>query len=258
MARHAVAASTGRGRASAAAGGGGASAPIRRAGSALPPPQAGFTLVEILVVLAIIATLVGLVAAFIPVAMKQRDVTKTQSTISAVGIGLETLEVDREQFGKYPPSRLKDLRIRKNPVGRDLGQANDINTGIECVYFLLNNPEVKLDRDLPVADEFKGNTDEDSYRTAKGNASDALAREYLDAWQNPLVYIHNADYKDTKGCDQVKRADGTLVTVRPKKSTAAAGGGFKRPNSFQLFSLGPDGEQDPDEAEEGDDILYGE
>lgn len=220
--------------------------------------QGGFTLVEILVVLAILAALIGLVAAMIPIAMKQKAVTQTGTTITAVGLGLENLESDRDQFGKYPPSRSKDLRIRKLMIGKDIGQPNDVNTGIETVFFLLNNPEVKLDRDVDVAAEFIGNTDEDRFRAAKGNASDADAREYLDAWGNPLVYFNNADYKDPKGCDQVKLADGTVVTVRPLRMPAAAGGGFKRPTSFQLFSLGPNGRQDDPGSDEYDDIVFGE
>ncbi len=220
--------------------------------------EGGFTLVEILVVLAILATLIGLVAAMIPIALKQKAVTQTGSTISAVGIALETLESDRDQFGKYPPSRVKALRIRKGDVGRDLGQQNDVNTGIECVHFLLNNPEIRLDRDVNVDAAFIGNTDGDSFRTAKGTADDAEAREYLDAWGNPLVYFHNSDYKDPKGCDQVKLADSQTVTVKPRRMPAAAGGGFKRPTSFQLFSLGPNGVQDEDGDEAGDDVVFGE
>jgi type II secretory pathway pseudopilin PulG len=214
--------------------------------------------VEILVVLAILATLMGLVAAFIPIAMRQKAVTQTDNVINNVGLALENLESDREQFGKYPPSRLKVLRIRKNAIGKSLGQSNDFNTGIECVYFLLNNPEIKLDKDVAVAADYIGNTDGDSYKTAKGNAPDAEAREYLDAWGTPLIYLNNADYKDPKGCDQIRNAAGELVTVRAKRMPASAGGGYKRPTSFQLFSLGPNGVQDDDEDEASDDLMFGE
>lgn len=217
----------------------------------------GFTLVEILVVLAILATLIGLVAAIVPAALRQKEVTRTQTVVMQVGAALELLQSDQEQFGKYPPSRVKALRIGKVAIGNDLGQANDFNTGIECVHFLLNNPLIRLERDLSLDAQFIANTDEDSFRSAKGNAPDALAREYVDAWGNPLVYLHCNDYKDPKGADQIRTADGQTVQVRPKKIPAAAGGGYFRPNSFQLFSLGPDGVQDDDESEEGDDIVYG-
>lgn len=228
----------------------------RGRGAGGPGTEGGFTLVEVLVVLAILGTLIALTAAIIPRAMSAKAKLRTSSLLQTLGASLEAQKNNTEEFGRYPTSRLRDLRIGKVFVGKDVGQQNDLNVGIECVYFLLNNPLVQADQVTSDA-ELIGNTDNDNYRAARGNAQDTLAREYVDAWGQPLVYIHSNDYKDPKGLDTiVSKEDGRKISVRPKRLPASAGGGFMNPNSFQLFSVGPNGEQDPDDAEESDDIFY--
>jgi len=219
------------------------------------PNDAGFTLVEVLVVIAIIATLLGMVAAMIPMAMKKQATLKTQTLVQTIGGTLEEARNNNEQFGKYPPTRSRDLRILKLNVGKEIGQANDINVGIETVHFLLNCHEIQANQ--VTADEtLIQNCDDDVFRAARGTAPDAQAREYCDAWGQPLVYLNAADYKDPKGVSEIRTLDGRKIEIRAKKLSARAGGGFLNPNSFQLFSVGPNGEQDPDDAEEPDDILY--
>lgn len=218
-------------------------------------PDRGFTLVEVLVVIAIIATLIGLVAAIIPRAMLAKNKMRAQTVINSVGATLELLRNDNEQYGKYPPSRSKDLKIGKVFIGKDIGQENDVNVGIETVFFLLNCPDIHCNQ-VTADIALIGNTDADHYRSAKGNASDNEAREYLDPWGQPLVYINANDYKDPKSLTEVLSLEGAHIDVHPKKLPVRVGGGFLNPNSFQLFSVGPDGVQDPDEAEEGDDIIF--
>jgi len=218
----------------------------------------GFTLVEVLVVLAILATLIAMVAAGIPYALKQKEVTRARSLVNGVGATLEMLKNDTDAYGKYPPTRLRDLRIGKNLVGKELGQQNDINVGSECLYYLQNTDLVKIERpantDLTLVD----NLDEDRYKVARGTP-DTEAREYVDPWGIPLVYFHCNDYKDHKGLTTLKNREGETIEVFPRKIPAKAGGGWLFPNGFQLFSLGLDGKQDdPDDPdEEGDDIVYG-
>jgi prepilin-type N-terminal cleavage/methylation domain-containing protein len=220
-------------------------------------PAGGFTLVELLVVIAILATLIGMVAAMVPIAMRRKQALRAQTLLTKIGTELTLLRNDPDQYGKFPPSRIKDLKIGKTNYGKELGQANDVNTGIECVYFLLNNPDVHANQVVGPGDaDLVGNTDDDSYRVARGNASDAFAREYLDPWGNPYVYIHANDYKDPKGITTYRGTDGQAIEVQPKRLSSNMGGAYMCPNSFQLFSLGPNGVQDPDDAEESDDIVF--
>jgi prepilin-type N-terminal cleavage/methylation domain-containing protein len=216
----------------------------------------GFTLVEVLVVIAIIAALMGLVAAMIPRALKAQQMTQTQTLVQNIGATLELLRSDNEQYGKYPLTRSKDLKIGKVNVGKEIGQANDINVGIETVFFLLNCREIHVGQ-VTGDETLIQNTDEDKFRAARGNATDAEAREYCDAWGQPLVYFHSNDYKDPKGVVEILSLESKeKIEVRPKKMSNRAGGGFLNPNSFQLFSVGPNGKQDDDEDEEADDIVY--
>jgi prepilin-type N-terminal cleavage/methylation domain-containing protein len=217
--------------------------------------ESGFTLVEILVVLAILATLIGLVAALIPKAMVAKQKVRANTLVMNIGAALNLLKTDNDQFGRYPLSRLRDMKIGKSQVGKEVGQQNDINAGIEAVYFLLNNPDIQITQITSDA-ELIGNSDNDAYRAAKGTASDLFCREYLDPWGQPLAYFHCNDYKDPKGLTDLVTTDGRKISVKPKRMKSTAGGAFKNPNSFQLFSVGPNGEQDPDDAEESDDIEF--
>lgn len=228
---------------------------VGRTAAAAGGPERGFTLVEILVVLAILATLISLVAATIPRALRAQASTKCNTLLQSMGAALELLRNDNEQYGKYPPSRTRDIQIGKNKVGKDLGMPNETNVGIESVYFILNNPDIHVSQ-VTADPDLIGNTDEDSFRSARGIAPDAFAREYLDPWGQPFAYFHSNDYKEPKGLTELRSLDGRKIVVWPKKLPAKAGGGFLNPNSFQLFSVGPNGVQDTDDAEESDDIVF--
>jgi prepilin-type N-terminal cleavage/methylation domain-containing protein len=233
--------------------------PARRSPLASRPgprrAEGGFTLVEILVVLAIIAILIGLAATTIPMAQRARRNTQASTLLTGIKAELAGLQMDREAFGRFPPTRCQDLRIGRKQVGKDLGTpANDLNVGIETVWFVLNCPDIPA-RQITTDATLIGNTDADNFRAALSSGGDSGAREYLDPWGNPLVYFHCNDYKEPKGCARIKTGTGETLEVRPKRMPKAAGGAYLGPNSYQLFSLGPNGVQDDDEAEDGDDVV---
>jgi len=78
----------------------------------------GFTLVELLVVIAVIALLVGILMPALNEVMKRAHVAETKATINAISIGLETF---RNDFDKYPSSILESgLQIADVPTNNYL------------------------------------------------------------------------------------------------------------------------------------------
>jgi prepilin-type N-terminal cleavage/methylation domain-containing protein len=218
--------------------------------------ERGFTLIELMVVLSIVAVLISAVSLGVTVAMKQMRKTTTQTRVTELGRWLD--EVSKSvNLGAPPATDTTKLRGPGNPKkaikwGEKVGRANDTNVGIETLYVAIAIPELSGVKRPELNDDAYGNTDDDDLQEKVGSMPSNQAREIIDAWGNPLVYFCASDYKDAKkvGSYQLSGADGEVVTCEPLKS--ATPGEFRRPDSFQLFSMGPDGKPGTD-----DDIHYG-
>ncbi|MDP6380706.1 MAG: prepilin-type N-terminal cleavage/methylation domain-containing protein, partial [Phycisphaerae bacterium] len=75
-------------------------------GGVCVPARRGFTLLELLMVIAIIILLMGLLLPAIAAAMNVIRVAKTASFMGTLGIGLESF---KDNFGYYPPSGAGNL-----------------------------------------------------------------------------------------------------------------------------------------------------
>jgi prepilin-type N-terminal cleavage/methylation domain-containing protein len=184
----------------------------------------GFTLIEILVVLAIIATLAALILPNLLSVQQTSEETQTEALINAVCTNMTSYESD---FGDYPPTSLKSLKITG---------ANNVNEGVECLVISLATTKKKGPY-MDFADDQLENADEDAtqkkltvyYKSKK-------LWEVVDYWGNPLVYIHHRDYdKKFKYVD----AQGNSFTVKAQKSGKL--GTYYNPRTFQLWSIGLDG-----------------
>lgn len=123
---------------------------------------------------------------------------------------------------------------------------NTENEGNECLFFCLETRK-KGGPFVSELDENRfTNADNDSLLPAAEKSLKAMLDprrtsgallEYTDAWGNPYVYIHHRDYGQKFS---YTRSDGTRFEVEAAKSST--GGGHAAPSSFQLWSLGPDGE----------------
>lgn len=200
------------------------------------PPAAGrrsaFTLVEILVVIAIIAILGGLTVAGLQLAQEEGHIGAERHTIAMLrsNIGQFALEL-----GDYPPTSLKTFGVK----------GNDINEGNESLFACLQTRK----RNGPFLDDIDEsrwqNYDGDKLSSAEVQkikaeldwvrGGDRLL-EYTDYWGNPYVYIHSSDYKKKF---RYQGVDGTVFEVEAAKSDKT--GGYAAPTSYQLWSLGPDG-----------------
>ena len=207
--------------------------------------RAGFTLVELLVVISIIGILAGLSAYGV---MRAR----LSGQEGAVRTNLQSLKALIEQYvtekGEYPPSSITGIGVKKG---------NGLNEGIEALLAALQTRKHggpflgDLDPDQ------RSNTDNDKLnkielkavkRKIDWSRQNDVLFEYADLWGNPLVYIRASDYHRTV---KIRRKDGQEISVQAIKDPET--GGYYKPTEFQLFSLGEDEVFDP---EDGDDIWH--
>ena len=204
---------------------------------------AGFTLIEILVVVAIISILAGLSMAGLQYARKRGNENAARVEIQMLGARIKSFE---NEYGDFPPSSLSDIKI----------QGNGLNDGNESLFAFLQTRKH--------GGRFAEDLKEDRWRNADGDrvaASDAKTLkqkidwgrgenaellEYVDLWGNPYVYIHSKDY----GKKFRYQNEEGIFEVEAQKNPAT--GTYYAPTTFQLWSIGED---DLNENGNGDDIV---
>lgn len=204
-------------------------------------PSAGFSFIEILVVMGIIAVLVGLGIGVYQIAAKKTPQVKTDALLQKMR---SNVDMWRGQFRAVPPSALERIAVITGlPIKVGKPQpSNTNNVGIETLYQCLVMPGFPHNPDI---DAELCNTDEDflDKPLAKSGAKDLF--EIKDAWDNPLVYMVEADYAAfEKDPPTYINAQGEAVNPKPYRSPS---GGFAQPNGYQLYSMGPDGQPNTDD-----------
>jgi len=198
----------------------------------------GFTLIEILVVITIIAALMGLGIAIMGKAQKTKEATVTHQTIGSIAAALETLK-SPQLLGDYPPADMMLLKgLKGEKLGAQVGVPNDTNQGIEVVYvtIFLSGHNVAVDLDL---DKVLGNTDDDSMAGNPTRSESSELYEFVDAWGNPLAYFSARDLKNYEAVNKYIGSIGEAMAPKPWVSEKT-----KLPlnaKKFQLFSAGEDG-----------------
>jgi prepilin-type N-terminal cleavage/methylation domain-containing protein len=203
--------------------------------------RAGFTLVEILIVVTIIGILLGIMLPALTMGPRKARVAETALLIQRIKAVLDTYQAD---FGDYPPTSITDTGVA----------TNGINDGVESLLISLATKEEKGPYFEP-EEKFLANLDSDSVAASYNLTwyfGDREAREIVDSWGNPLVYFHHRDYENPKvNLQRYKLANKKYASsVRPKKSLKTST--FPSWDSFEIWSFGPDGVNDNGE---GDDIT---
>ncbi|MHC4339000.1 MAG: type II secretion system protein [Planctomycetota bacterium] len=206
----------------------------------------GFTLIEVLVVVSILAVLMGLVTVLVRKAGRSQMENETKQLVTAY----LPLRIDSymREFRRLPAMTVKEL----NNVDRwkNLQIDNVTNECIECLLVALRRPSFTQpieEGDLPGEKPF-GNTDnKDSWSQIPDGSPDAYAMEILDSWGNPVVYIHNAAY------DKPVTMTNHLGDEVEVQALQKPDGTFYRPTKYQIISLGSNGVQDLENPEE--DIM---
>jgi prepilin-type N-terminal cleavage/methylation domain-containing protein len=202
--------------------------------------ERGFTLIEVLVVIAIISVLMGLVLPSLMKTSGKAKITETSTLIMTVKVAVEEYE---RVYGDYPPTSLREEGYT----------TNGINDGIESLIAHLAS-KGRGGPFIDIEEKYYANLDNDEIPSSfplELFFGDSQAREIVDSWGNPLVYFHRADYDSPKKymCTYKLFGGKTASGFRPGKSEKT--GTFHAWSSFQLWSMGPNGKN---ENGEGDDI----
>jgi prepilin-type N-terminal cleavage/methylation domain-containing protein len=199
--------------------------------------QRGFTLIELLIVMAIIAAMAAGVMVLIPVMGKKARANETRALISQVDAVVGMI---KSELGEYPPTDTREIRIGKKKLGKELA-GNDTNLGIETICVLAWMKD--LDTGKKPETKHLINTDEDEAPTNITSHKKADLFELMDAYQNPLIYLHHRDYEmsyDYKPGEDAIAED--IITWSVKAHRDDKTQTYHKLDSYQLFSAGPDNE----------------
>ena len=207
-----------------------------------PSGRDGFTLVEILVVLSIIAILLVFFSPTLMRLAKQGEAGKAQAEIQKMKAIVSSYG-SNPRYGDVPPTDLRDTRLSV-AAGADL-RPNDVNLGIESLVFHFSHSD------------FAGQspfTDEKFIRNGDGDAASVnLTRfgkpdlfEYWDPWNRPYVYFRLRDFDPNSVSKANCEGEEGAFEAWPILSEAT--GAFAgESDGFQIVSCGPDGEYGTDD-----------
>ncbi len=189
--------------------------------------SAGFTLVELLVVMVIIASLAGIGMVSIPPILRNMDRKATEVYLLNVTAALEAY---RSTEGTYPPSTLRDFP--------GVGAVNNLeNCGISALVMCLNSKSYPGSFDfedskiVSISDEGSGITQVQLTRFG-----DRKLYTLVDKWGTTLAYVNAVDYgnPDVRSVSAVEGTIKFTPWISPKTKSP-----FRR-DGFQLISAGPD------------------
>jgi prepilin-type N-terminal cleavage/methylation domain-containing protein len=222
-----------RGETPATAGGHG------RAGS---PNTYGFTFIEVMVVMVILAALAGLLVPALRFARHRADRESCKQEVTRLSLGIENF-ADQDSFADWPPATLDRLGVTRS---------NQINEGIESLVLCMSvergeGPYFEFDRERLT--NYDGDSGPENILHEKlkiGSARNDL-EEYVDLWETPYVYFPSNAYgsRAKYQAGEERQFEATVVKDAER-------GTFPAPFKFVIWSCGPDG---VNENGEGDDIV---
>lgn len=208
--------------------------------------QRGFTLIEVLVVVSILGVLAGLISILVVQAQAKKLEFETDQIVKAQ---LPTaIDLFKSQFKKLPPMTMAELAGYPRWTGLSV-PGNTTNEGGECLLVALRHPDLTTPlNQLPGANPF-GNTDGDIWNKTPEGSDYVEAKEILDAWGNPIVYISKNFY------DQPVRIVNRLGTEIEVHAVKRPSGAYYNPDSFQVISLGKNEVQDDADGDDRENFT---
>lgn len=201
--------------------------------------QRGFTLIEVLVVVSILAVLMGLISILV---LKSRDEKLKMQTTQLVTAYLpDKIERYKQEMKKLPPMTMAELAKNKRWEGVTV-VGNSTNECNECLLVALRHPDLSArlgEGDLPTEDPF-GNTDDDIWNMVPDGSDGVEAREILDAYGNPVVYISKNFYGQPVKVVNFRGEEVEVLAVKKPNGT------YYNQDTYQIIALGANGVQDED------------
>ncbi|MFY9340927.1 MAG: type II secretion system protein [Planctomycetota bacterium] len=189
---------------------------------------AGFTLIELMIVIAILGILAAVLLPQILETRSAADVTATEANMQQLETGLNAY---LRKHGRYPSD---DLKVADPAAKQNWKPDNGRNTGIESlVHFLSQSTQDGLDLNSLV--DRHVNTDGDDHGVELPLLHKRERIEIADAWGTPLVYFGKLSLEKPQMVQLAPDLDPVQVKCKRRPDGTPIGAG-----KFQLLSAGKD------------------
>lgn len=191
--------------------------------------SAGFTLIELVAVILILGILTVALAPNLLSSSESVKVSVTRAKLQKLAAEIDAYAREK---GDFPPSRF---------TGERFDGLSSLNMGSEMLVASLLPADSSEYAATESFEDDIGNSDGDEAAKKITRFTRRDGFEFVDAWENPIAYLHRRDYKD--GCEYLtfpadgEGSDEARVTGAINDET----GDPFRPDTFQLISAGPDG-----------------
>ncbi|HRJ78111.1 MAG: prepilin-type N-terminal cleavage/methylation domain-containing protein [Planctomycetaceae bacterium] len=214
----------------------------------------GFTLIELMIVIAIIVVIAGVLVASFGGVFSKRDDAVAKTTIETLSSNIQSFQ---GRWHSYPPGSVEALSVMARSA-IPVADPNEVNCGIEALVLALRsrkNGGAYLSADLFANDEYRKNTDADTLMDDPFDIDGSRDLfEIVDPWGTPYVYVNMNELRNGKVKQSIQLEDGTVVelnlTEMQEKLKHPTTGQY--PTGYAIWSFGADKKND---YGRGDDVT---
>jgi prepilin-type N-terminal cleavage/methylation domain-containing protein len=194
--------------------------------------RAGFTLIEMLAVILILGILATILLTQLASTREAAEVSATRAFLIELSGVIDAYEHER---GDYPPSSFASEQGVDNA---------GTNVGVEALVVALFSRRWNAAGHGDALAERLENVDRDTSGLALTDFGNRNLLELVDAWKNPIAYLHHRDY-ETRGRPYLTLVPetGEEIQTEPRalRQSDERTGLYVNATRYQLLSAGPDG-----------------